>query len=113
MAQFGIQNCPLELATESRGHRQGDKGTRGRGQGKREIALLFSSSLFPLVSPSPCPLVFLSVWLCGRNTVTKFRVHLPQHESSQTRWTYRKMFVNCAAPDPTPSSKQTNDRTTE
>jgi hypothetical protein len=44
---------------ETRG--QGDRGTRGRGQGKQEIALLLSSSLFLLVSPSPCPLVFLFV----------------------------------------------------
>jgi hypothetical protein len=41
---------------------QGDKETRGREQGKQEIVLLFSSSLFLLVSPSPCPLVFPSLW---------------------------------------------------
>src|SRR5215475_7241256 len=48
---------------EDKGTRgQGDKGTRGRRKGKQEIALPLSSSPLLLVSPSPCHLVFLSVF---------------------------------------------------
>src|SRR6266542_825162 len=37
-----------------RRHRDGDKGTRGRGQGKKEIVLLFSLSPCLPLSLSPC-----------------------------------------------------------
>src|SRR5262249_15076993 len=78
MAQFGIQNCPLGLATEARRHRQGDKGTRGQGGkgtrrvGNRSPLLLFSLSPCLPLSLSPCLPLSLALWLCGINTVPKF-----------------------------------------